>query len=241
MKKFLIITVSLVVLILGGLIAAPFLFKDKIVALIKEQANNNVNATVDFNNDIDLSLIKSFPNFSLSIYDLNVVGIDEFEGDTLIALKEFSATLDVMSVIKGEQIKIIKILLDEPVINGLINKDGKANWDITKPSSDTTSAAPDTAETKFNIALKKLEIKHARILYDDKPGNMSAYLNDFNHTLTGDFSEENFVMNILMDAKQFTYTMDGIPYLSKVSLAVQAAIDADMKGMKFTFKENKIA
>lgn len=241
MKKFLIITVSLIILILGGLIAAPFLFKDKIVALIKEQANNNINATINFNNDIDLSLIKSFPNFSLSIYDLSVVGINEFEGDTLIALKEFSATLDIMSVIKGDQIKIIKILLDEPVINALVNKEGKANWDITKPSTDTTAAAPDTAETKFNIALKKLEIKHARIVYDDKPGNMSARLNDFNHTLTGDFSQDNFLLNILMDCKQLSYVMDGVPYLSNVNLAVEADIDADMKGMKFTFKENKIA
>lgn len=241
MKKFLIITISLIVLILGGLIAAPFLFKDKIVALIKEQANNNVNATINFNNDIDLSLIKSFPNFSLSIYDLSVVGINEFEGDTLIALKEFSATLDIMSVIKGDQIKVIKIFLDEPVINALVNKDGKANWDITKPSTDTTTAAPDTAETKFNIALKKLEIKHARIVYDDKPGNMSARLIDFNHTLTGDFSQDNFLLNIIMDCKQLTYVMDGIPYLSNVNLAVEADIDADMKGMKFTFKDNKIA
>lgn len=240
MKKFLLITVSLIVLIVGGLIAAPFLFKDKIFDLIKEQANNNVNATVSFDNDLDLSLIRSFPNLSLGIHNLSVVGVNEFEGDTLIALKTFSATLDIMSVIKGEQIKVIQILLDEPVINALVNKDGKANWDITKPSADTTTVTADTAETKFNLTLKKLEIKHARIVYDDKPGNMSASLMDFNHVLTGDFSQDNFLLNILMDCKQLTYTMDGISYLSKVNLAVQADIDADMKNMKFTFKDNKI-
>jgi hypothetical protein len=145
-----------------------------------------------------------------------------------------------MSVIKGDQIKVIRILLDEPVINALVNKEGKANWDITKPDTDTTAAAPDTAETKFNIALKKLEIKHARIVYDDKPGNMSAVLTDFNHVLTGDFSQDNFLMNILMDCKEFTYTMDGIPYLNKINMTVKADIDADMKGMKFMFKENQI-
>jgi uncharacterized protein involved in outer membrane biogenesis len=60
MKKFLIITVSVIVLLLGALIAAPFLFKDKIVALVKEQANENINAKVNFDNDIELSLIKNF-------------------------------------------------------------------------------------------------------------------------------------------------------------------------------------
>jgi hypothetical protein len=241
MKKFLIITISVIVLLLGALIAAPFLFKDKIVALVKEQANENINAKVNFDNDIELSLIKNFPNFTLGINNLSVIGINEFEGDTLIALKNFSATLDVMSVIKGDQIKVIRILLDEPIINALVNKDGKANWDITKPSTDTTATETDTAETKFNIALKKLEIKHARIVYDDKPGNMSAHLIDFNHTLTGDFSQDNFLLSILMDCGQLTYVMDGVPYLSKVKLAVEADIDANMKDMKFTFKENKIA
>jgi hypothetical protein len=240
MKKFLLVTASIIVLLLGALIAAPFLFKDKIFAIVKEQANNNVNAIVNFDNNLDLSLLSSFPNFTLGIHNLSVVGVNEFEGDTLIALKTFSATLDLMSVIKGDQIKVIKILLDEPVINALVNKEGKANWDITKPSADTLTTTSDTAETKFNIALKKLEIKHANIVYDDKQGNMSAALIDFNHELTGDFSQDNFLLNILMDCHQLSYSMDGITYLNKVKLDVQAGIDANMKDMKFTFKENKI-
>jgi hypothetical protein len=238
MKKFLLITGSVIIVLLGALIAAPFLFKDKIFAIVKEQANNNINATVNFDNNLDLSLLSSFPNFSLGIHNLSVVGINEFEGDTLLALKTFSATLDLMSVIKGDQIKVIKILLDEPIINALVNKEGKANWDIAKPSTDTAAAAPDTAETKFNISLKKLEIKHARIVYDDKPGNMSAKLVDFNHELTGDFSQDNFILNILMSCAELTYTMDGVSYLSKVKVDANAAIDANMKDMKFTFKEN---
>ncbi len=241
MKKFFLILASILLILIISLAAIPFFFKDKIAALVKEQANNNVNAVVNFDNDIDLSLFKNFPHFTLGINDLSVVGIQEFEGDTLIALKRFSATLDVMSVINGDQIKVIRVLLDEPVMNALINKEGKANWDITKPSTDSAATETDTAETKFNIALKSLEITHARIVYDDKPGNMSARLVDFNHTLTGDFSQDNFLLNIVMDCAQLTYTMDGISYLSKVKMAVQADIDANMKEMKFTFKENKIA
>ncbi len=241
MKKFFLIIASVVFIMILSLAAIPYFFKDKIVALVKEQANKNVNAIVNFDNDIDLSLFKNFPNFTLGIHDLSVVGVNEFEGDTLIAMKTFGATLDVMSVINGDQVKVIKILLDEPVINALVNKEGKANWDITKPSTDTTTSETDTTETKFNIALKLLEINHARIVYDDKPGNMSARLVDFNHTLTGDFSQDNFLLNIIMDCAQLTYTMDGISYLSKVKLAMKADIDANMKDMKFTFKENKIA
>ena len=42
-------------LIIILLIAAPFIFKDKIIAIVKEQANNNLNAKVDFG-EFDLTL-----------------------------------------------------------------------------------------------------------------------------------------------------------------------------------------
>lgn len=241
MKKLILISISIVVILLTAIIVIPIIFKDKIVELVKIEANKNVNAVVDFNNDIELSLFKSFPNFTLGINQLSVVGVNEFEGDTLIALKTFSATLDLMSVIKGDQIKVVKIVLDEPVINALVTKKGNANWDIAKPNTDTISNTPDTTTSKFNIALKKLDIKQATIVYNDKQSNMSARLINFNNTLTGDFSQDNFLLNIMMSCEQLSYKMDGIPYLSKVKLSLQADIDANMKDMKFSFKENKMA
>jgi hypothetical protein len=241
MKKVLITLAVTIVLLLAALVAIPYFFKDKIVQLVKDQANNNINAIVNFDNDIELSLIKNFPNFTLAMHNLTVVGIDEFEGDTLLGMKTFSATLDVMSVIKGEQISIIKILLDEPNIHAIVLKSGKANWDIAKATTDTTAEKPDTAKSKFNIALKKLQINHANISYNDKLGNMSALLTDFNHTLTGDFSQDNFLLQLLIDCNQLSYTMGGIKYLNNVKTTLKADIDANMKDMQFTFKENEIA
>ena len=52
--------IILVLLIL--LITLPYLFKDKIVAKIKEEANKTLNAKFDFS-DFNLSLIRHFPNF----------------------------------------------------------------------------------------------------------------------------------------------------------------------------------
>jgi flagellar basal body-associated protein FliL len=241
MKKILIIITSVIVLLLAVLIAAPFLFKGKILQLIREQANKNLTATVSFDDDISLNLIRNFPNFTLGINNISVAGQGEFEGDTLIALKNFSATLDIMSVIKGDQIKVIRVLLDQPTIHAIVLQNGKANWDITRPSEDTTATPADTAETKFNVSLKKLEIKQANITYDDKPGNMSASLVNFNHELTGDFSQDNFLLGILMNCDQLSFSYGGIRYLNKVHTSVKAEIDANMKEMKFTFKENEIA
>lgn len=241
MKKFLLITISAVLLVLGALVAIPFLYKDKIVGIVKNQVNNNVNAVINFDDNIGLSLLKSFPNFSLEINNISVVGLHQFEGDTLLSLKSFDATLDVMSVIKGEKINIIRIVLDEPRVHAIVDKSGKANWDIAKSSTDTATTPTDTSTAVFSIGLKLFQIKNGYVFYDDKQGNMSAELVGMQHTLEGDFSQDNFLLKILLNTDQLTYAMGGVPYLNKTKLALKADIDADMKSMKFTFKENEIA
>ncbi len=69
----------LVLLIL--IIVAPFIFKDKIVALVKEEANKNLNAKVDFG-EFDLTLFSSFPDFRFVINKVNIIGVDSFANDT---------------------------------------------------------------------------------------------------------------------------------------------------------------
>lgn len=241
MKKFLIILGGIILLFIAAAVALPVIFKDKIVALVKTSANEQVNARIDFNNDIGLSLFSNFPHFTMTLNDLSVVGLEPFEGDTLLALKEFSATLDIMSVIKGDKIKIIGVELMQPRIHAIVLKDGKANWDITKPDADSTQQeSEDTATTKFNINLKRFAITDAFISYDDQQGNMGAQIVGLNHTLTGDFSEELFLMQTLTSSEQVSVSYGGIKYLNKVNFSFKADLDADMKNMKFTFKDNQI-
>jgi uncharacterized protein involved in outer membrane biogenesis len=185
MKKLLISISVIISLLFAALIIIPFLFKDKLVELVKQQANQNINATVNFNNDITLSLIKNFPNLTVGIKDLSVVGINEFEGDTLIAWSKLEATVDVISVIKGEQITVRKILVESPTVNALVMANGKANWDIAK-SDSTETPSSDTAQTKFNLSLKKLEINNANIIYNDKVLGVYTHLLGMDYDMTGD-------------------------------------------------------
>ena len=239
MKKFLKWFLFLFLFILISAIVLPFAFKGKILQIAKEQANNNINAKVNFSDDIGLSIIKSFPNFTLEIKDLSVVGIKEFEGDTLFASKEISATLDIMSVISGDKIKIRSILLDKARVNAIVLKDGKSNWDIAKATADSGQSQATASESKFNISLKKFEIRNSYIKYDDKQGNMSSELVNMNYTLTGDFNQDLFLMKNIMSIEQMSVSYGGIKYFNKVTAKGNAEIDANMKEMLFTFKNNE--
>ncbi len=71
LKKVLLGALLLFVLLIGAIVAVPFLFKDEINAALKEEINKNLNAKVDYGS-FDLSLLRSFPNFSFSIDDVSV-------------------------------------------------------------------------------------------------------------------------------------------------------------------------
>ncbi|MBK9319645.1 MAG: AsmA family protein [Bacteroidetes bacterium] len=131
LKKILIVAGVLLVLIVGAAVLLPIIYKDKIVALVKEEVNKNINAKVDFG-DFDLTILSSFPDFTIKIDQLSVIGIAPFEGDTLTSAKQLALTVDIMSVIKGSQIDIESIELNQAFINLIVLKDGRANWDIAK-------------------------------------------------------------------------------------------------------------
>lgn len=228
-----------VLLLLILIIIAPFIFKDKIVQIVKDEANSSLNAKVDFG-DFDLTLFSSFPDFRFKIQKVSVINIEPFKGDTLAYIKELSFDLNIKSVIAGDKYQINSLVIDEPKINGIVMHDGKANWDIAKASADTTTAEPvDTSATKFALKLKSLEIKHANITYNDMQGNMSATLKDMNYTLSGDFTQDNFILSNLLEIAELSYNMGGVGYLTKAKTRFKADIDMDMPNMKFTFKENE--
>ena len=228
-------------LLLLFIIIAPFIFKDKIVQIVKDEANKSLNAKVDFG-EFDLTLFSSFPDFRFKIQKVSVINIEPFKGDTLAYIKELSFDLNIKSVISGDKYQINSLVIDEPKINGIVMHDGKANWDIAKASTDTAAVEPaDTSATKFALKLKSLEIKHANITYNDMQGNMSAALKDMNYTLSGDFTQDNFILSNLLEIAELSYNMGGVGYLTKAKTRFKADIDMDMPNMKFTFKENEFS
>src|SRR5437763_1664881 len=129
-KRFFLILGILLLLIISAAIIIPIIYKDKIVAYAKSEANKRLNAKLDFDNNISLSLFRHFPDFSLGVNQICIINKAPFDGDTLVDIPGFSATLDIMSIIRGEKIKVKSITLDHPFINLQVLADGRANWEI---------------------------------------------------------------------------------------------------------------
>jgi hypothetical protein len=235
MKKFIKWTAIIIGVLLVLLIAAPFLFKDKIISKIKEEANKNLNAKFDFAG-FDLSLIRNFPNLSVNIEKLSIVNFAPFEGDTLVYAKTLGLTVDIMSVIRGSEIKIKKVSLEDPVLNFLVNKKGKANWDISKATPSTAPSQPSS----FKAQLQKYSISNGLIYYNDETMPFMLRLEGVDHTGSGDFTQDLFTLNTKTQVKKADMAYGGISYINKAKADIDADLDMDMKNFKFTFKKNKI-
>ena len=80
MKKVLFGLAIFLFLILGSLIAIPFLFKDEIIAQVKAAANESLTAKLEFS-DVDISIFRNFPKLSVGLENLEITnGPGPFEG-----------------------------------------------------------------------------------------------------------------------------------------------------------------
>ncbi|MBK9330705.1 MAG: AsmA family protein [Sphingobacteriales bacterium] len=237
MKKFYYVFVGLIFLLITAAVALPFLFKDKIIAKAKEQIGNYIDAKTDFES-IDLSLLKNirnFPNIALGIDNLVIIGNAPFEGDTLLNLGNAKVSLDLMSILKGNEYKVEQIELSDVALNAIVNKDGLENWNIVKQSKDTSADKP------FKLALNKLILSNVNLTYDDLKNDNHLKLDNLQHTGKGDFTADVFDYTSQTDIQKINFSQGIISYLKNATLAFDSKLTIDQQKKKYSFKDNKLS
>lgn len=239
MKKALkIIGITLLVILLILLIA-PFLFKGSIEDYLKKEINNNLNAKVTWE-QLDLSLLRSFPDASVGLEGVLVENNAPFEGDTLFYAKNFTLDMGLLQLFKNEGYALDAVSLTDAAIHLKTNINGNSNWDITKEdaNSEPTSTAGETPNTGFQLTLKQYEINNSTISFVDEQGKIAFYLKDFNHRGDGDFTQTIFNLNTHTDAF-VSFEYEGVNYLQSNFVQLDAVVAMDLEKMKFTFLDNE--
>lgn len=238
-KKIIIISLSVFFAILLTIIILPFIFKNKVIETVKTEINKTINAEVNWDS-FSFSLIKSFPDFKLELKKLSIKGINEFGNDTLMFVDNFGIRINLMSVFKGDEYEIKSIDIKEARINAIVLKDGRANWDIVKPSEEITEPEVETEPTKFAVALNNISIKDSYIKYQDDEMNFTMEISGLNHRLRGNLTESVTKIRTVTTAESLSMIYEGIPYLSKANFSSDFDMDANMDTWRFDFLENNI-
>ena len=221
------------------LLVAPFLFKGKIESAIKQAANDNLNARVNWS-DVSLSLIRNFPNLRVSVEGLTVDNtVAPFDSVRLANIGSLDVVVDIKSLF-GDEIVVKRFGLVDPVLDIRFAEDGSSNIDIAKEDSTAVEEAPAEEGGAFKMKLKEYFIKNGTINYDDRTMPMIMKFEGLNHEGTGDFTQDLFKLVTTTHADKATFWFDGITYLNEVKADLQADIDMDMKNSKYTLAGNTI-
>jgi hypothetical protein len=240
MKHLLKIVGIGVAMLLLLLFLAPFLFKGKIVQIVKTQINNRLTAKVDFA-DLDLSFFRHFPRVSLNLQDLRVTGTGAFEGDTLAAVKGIDVTVDILSVLRGSEMTIHSIQLDGPRVHLLVTRDGQANYRITKPDTSAAAGGGSSAGGGFRLKLQRYAIHDGWLSYDDAAGDIHTQIAHLDHSGNGDFTADLFTLSTDTKVGAVSFSYGGVPYLNNNAVSIGADLQVDAKAMKFSWQTEKVA
>ncbi|WP_317162503.1 hypothetical protein [Flavobacterium haoranii] len=122
-KKILKIVGIFLLVSVVALAAAPFIFKDKIKSMVLKTINENVDAKVAFT-DVDLSLLKSFPQANVTIEELSIINKAPFEGDTLFYSGELNLKMSIKKLFKSENetMNLESFSSSNAVINVILTK-----------------------------------------------------------------------------------------------------------------------
>ncbi|MCF8370857.1 MAG: hypothetical protein K9H64_04490 [Bacteroidales bacterium] len=239
MKRFFKILFVVVLILLALLIFLPMVFQSKIEETAKTELNKAVAAKIDFK-DVKLSLISSFPDFKFEINDLSVVGVGDFENDTLAFIHKLQLKLDLFSVFGGDEFAIKSIVVDDPLVFVKILKDGKANYDIALPSDEVELADTTASSGGMVIKLKDFQINRGHIVYDDYSYDMLMVIQGLDMQFEGDLTEASTKLDLVTKIASFDFDYEGMRYMNSAAVDFKGIIDANLETFVFNFLENEL-
>uniref|UniRef100_UPI0040494675 AsmA family protein n=1 Tax=Flavobacterium sp. TaxID=239 RepID=UPI0040494675 len=221
-----------------ALAAVPFLFKDKIKAMVLTALNENVDAKIAFE-EVDLSLFKNFPNANVSIDKLSIINKAPFEGDTLFYSGELNLKMSITELFKSanETMNLEGISSKNAVVNIIFNKEGLGNFDIALKNKEKEDSKEEESNP-FALNLQNYTVENMRFTYLDQSSNMKMVLDSIHHEGTGNFAAQKLDLDTQTTAK-LSFEMEKTNYMNNVAITLDAVLGIDLDQMKFQFKENK--
>jgi len=234
MKKIFKIFAIIILIFVAFIFILPIVFEGKIIDLVKKTANNNINATLDFE-AANLTVWSSFPSTKISLEKVSIINNAPFEGDTLFVAKTVDLNLPLLELFKKSNgINISSFTVDDAFVNIQIDKDGNVNYDITE---DKENPEDTTGSNSIQLGLKSYTIANSTILYEDLQNSVLLKIADFNHSGFGNLSLDKTELETLSTAL-VSFDMDEVSYLKDNNVQLDALLGINFKENTYRFLKN---
>ena len=246
MKKLFIVLFVVFMLLLAAVFVVPVMYKTKISRLALQKINTMVDAQVNYES-FNLGLLRSFPDLTATFKNISVVGKNQFENDTLLYFGSFSATLDLLSVIRKSDVQVNSIEITSGKLNFIAGTNGAYNWDIEQKAivdNDSITVFKDKKsnsskkehEKNLKILLQNIVLSDVDVVYSSRTSNYEFAVYDVNGKMQGEMQGMNSLLNVELATSSLNYRYGKAYYLKDIETAVSTCINADMNNFNFKFE-----
>jgi AsmA protein len=180
---------GLLILLIAAIIVIPLLvdvnhYKPQIEAKVQEATGRSFK----IGGDIGLSV---FPWVGVSLSDLELGNPQGFKETDLLKVGDFEARVKLLPLL-SRQVEIKRVVLQDPQIVLVKNKDGRTNWDFK--SASTKSAPAPEAKSKTNdtssgfglqsLTAEEIAVKNGTLTYIDHTSGKRQDVSEINLALS---------------------------------------------------------
>ena len=232
--KVILVTLGCIVgFVLLMAVLIPLLFEKRIKEIFIKELNKSLATEITIKQeDINLSLLKNFPEASVVF---NNIGIRESVPNSkknFLEAQEISLLFNVMNILRGNY-NIKNIIVTDGYCHLITDKKGDINYKFWKDSEDTSSE-------DFSVNLEKVIFSDIDFQYLDFKNNQDISMLLHNCEMMGNFSSDNYILAITGDLLSKRIKVGSSNYLVNKETLLDTKMTVDVKNNTYSFKEGKV-
>ena len=197
-----------------------YLNKDKIIAVVLQEVNSNLKAPVHIH-AIDLTFWSTFPNLSVDFEDVFMRDAtpNATDKDTLLDAALIRLKFNPFDVWAGNY-NIKGITVEHGALNLKVDRRGKTNYDIFKPSKGKS-------EKPVSFQLKKVFLDDVKFGYFNQATEQTYQFLASNTTLKGNFNDDVYDIQTQAELKILEFTSGKVTLIKNQPAKLNVAIRVD--------------
>lgn len=209
-----------------------YIYEEDVVKLIIKELNKYLKTEVRIDpKNIDLTIIKSFPNCAIEFKELTAMDAKEFKtDDTLLFAKRLALEFNIKDLF-NKNYTIKKIELENAQCHLKVDKKGNANYIVWK--SDSVSSGSDS----LKFALEKISLKNVDVSLKDSKRKIKLNTSVKELNFKGKFNEDNYTLISDGSAYVNLFQVQKIKYVQNKN--VKFDIEFDVTGSTYTIRKSE--
>ena len=208
-----------------------FVYKDAVIAVVIKELNKHLNAEVRIDpKNIDLTIIKSFPNCAIEFKELTAMEAKEFKSnDTLLFAKRLSLAFNIKDLF-NKNYTIKNIELENAHCHLKIDKNGNANYLVWK--SSTSAVSSDSVK----FALQKISLSNVELTYKNTKQKIKLNTSIKELNFKGKFTDDNYTLKSDGSSYVDLFQVNNVQYLNHKNLKFD--VEFDVNNSTYTIKNS---